>query len=91
MDSETFQKNFLSATELAIELGHRYLLDELLDSVQYHLYPCQSYDRNTALEMLGMSSLYDYEEVLIFLDPTLLYPVRIVYDHGTNPIYPDHE
>jgi len=63
MDLEIFQKHFLSASKSAIETGRRYLLDALPASVRYHLYPCQSYDGNTALEMLGINPLYDYEEV----------------------------
>lgn len=35
---------------------------------------------------------YDYEELLIFLDPTNIFkPVRIVFDQVRTPAYPDHE
>ncbi|MFX0173517.1 MAG: hypothetical protein ACFE9L_16620 [Candidatus Hodarchaeota archaeon] len=35
---------------------------------------------------------YDYEELLIFLDPTNIFkPVRIAFDQARNAAYPDHE
>ena len=35
---------------------------------------------------------YDYEEFLIFLDPTdITKPSRIAFDQATNPLYPSHE
>ncbi|MFX1511408.1 MAG: hypothetical protein ACFFCQ_02370, partial [Promethearchaeota archaeon] len=71
-------------------VGHDAEMDKILWALQYFFFWEKETYGSGPLEV--QLHKYDYEEFLIFLDPTdITKPVRIVFDQALNMLYPEHE